>query len=109
LTNRNPHQYEWNTLENDWPRSGVKKQGHWENHFGAPIWIPEKPIVASLEKKIQLDQFWEQRDKIDQLLKEDEEFNKWISKKSYSTKATGLHAFYEANFNAIKHTVYEWV
>ena len=50
--------------------------------------------------------YWEQRDKIDTLLQEDEDFQNLVESKNYDTCGTGLDAFFWISFFAIKHKIY---
>ena len=50
--------------------------------------------------------YWEQRDKVNFLLKEDAAFQKLVSSKNYETCGNGLDAFFWISFYAIKHKIY---
>lgn len=73
-------------------------------------WAPDRDGQQMFEEPKQtkaLTLYWEQRDKIDDLLSVDQSFQEFISNKNYLEETEkGLDAFFSINFYAIKNKIY---
>lgn len=62
--------------------------------------------TAPPERKKKIDAYWKQRDKVDELLTEDEAFKKLVASKNYDTRGNGLDAFFWISHFARKYKIY---
>lgn len=106
----NPFEYEQQlakSIGGMYPRNGkVRYRTPEYDGEGNLLGFNNEERVAPPERKKKIDSYWKQRDKVDGLLKLDEDFQKLVVSKSYDTCGTGLDAFFWISFFAIKHKIY---
>ncbi|SHE87649.1 hypothetical protein SAMN05443144_1042 [Fodinibius roseus] len=86
----NPFEYE------QWAKTG----GAYDR-YGNDMMSSEVPDSIKEDHRL----YWEQRDKIDAILRKDEKFQKLVASKNYETGGTGLEAFFWISLYVIKHKV----
>jgi len=101
----NPIKYEYYVGEEYFFRNGKKPT--WDTVVkGGQVLPVQSHEIAPPERKKKIDDYWNQRDKVDKLLEVDSSFQSYCRGRNMKGGPHGIDALFDANMMAIKHKIY---